>query len=102
MNGQQKAVLWIGLILVTLNLAKRWPDIRGIIFSGAGGVSSSNPASGGISVVPGIGAPSSGGVTLPFGGFPITVPVGVVPNIFSNAPKLGNTGSLGPSGTVVK
>jgi hypothetical protein len=80
MNGKQRAVLWIGLILVALNLAKRWSDIRAIIFTGAGGVSSSNPNSGGISTVPGIGAPASGGVTLPFGGFPITVPLGNLPS----------------------
>jgi len=36
MNGQQKAVLWIGLILVGLNLVARWSDIRGVIFTGAG------------------------------------------------------------------
>lgn len=36
MSGQQKAVLWIGLILVGLNLVGHWKDITKVIFSGAG------------------------------------------------------------------
>jgi hypothetical protein len=77
-SGKQNAVIWIGLIIVALNLVSKWSSIRSIIFSGAsgsGGVSSSDPASGGISTVPGIGAPASGGVTIPFGGMPITIPL---------------------------
>jgi hypothetical protein len=80
-TGKQNAVLWIGLIIVALNLVSKWSSIRSIIFAGAsatgssGGVSSSDPASGGISTVPGIGAPASGGVTIPFGGMPVTVPL---------------------------
>jgi hypothetical protein len=35
MSGKERAVLWMGLILIALNLAKRWKDIRDIIFSGA-------------------------------------------------------------------
>lgn len=36
MNGQQRTVLWIGLILVALNLVGHWTEIRNVIFSGAG------------------------------------------------------------------
>ena len=36
MNGQQRAVLWIGLILVGLNLVRHWSEIVGVIFKGAG------------------------------------------------------------------
>jgi hypothetical protein len=36
MNGQQKAVLWIGLILVGLNLISQWAEIKAVIFNGAG------------------------------------------------------------------
>jgi hypothetical protein len=49
MNGQQRAVLWIGLILVGLNLVSHWAEITSVIFSGAGitGGISSNSGSGG-------------------------------------------------------
>ena len=36
MNGQQRTVLWIGLILVGLNLVGHWSEIRAVIFNGAG------------------------------------------------------------------
>lgn len=74
MTGQQKAVLWMGLILVALNLVTKWSSIRAIIFSGAsiaggsGGGASSDPT-GGITV-----NPPGQGVTVPFGGFPLPVP----------------------------
>lgn len=48
MNGQQRTVLWIGLILVALNLVSRWSEIRDVIFSGAG-------------IASGFGSPVSGG-----------------------------------------
>lgn len=107
MNGSQRAVLWIGLILVAFNLVRRWSDIAGVIFSGAagsGGVSSSNPNSGGISVVPGIGAPNSpNGVTIPFGGFPITIPIpsGINSPISSQQQQIsGAVANRSPTGTV--
>lgn len=59
MTGQQKAVLWIGLILVGLNLVGHWKDITAVIFSGAG-------IGGGI---PTPGGSNSGGFKLP--GFPV-------------------------------
>jgi hypothetical protein len=74
-SGHQKAVLWIGLIIVAANLVMKWPSVRSIIFSGSGGsTSNANPNSGGISTVPGVPAPGGGGITVPFGGFPFTIP----------------------------
>jgi hypothetical protein len=34
MTGEQRAVLWIGLLLITLNLVMKWSEIRSVIFSG--------------------------------------------------------------------
>lgn len=66
MSGQQKAVLWIGLILVGLNLVGHWKDITGIIFSGAGigaGIPTPGQSSGGsnsplnpLNLIPGHGS----------------------------------------------
>lgn len=36
MNGKQRTVLWIGLILIGLNLVMKWKDIVSVIFTGAG------------------------------------------------------------------
>lgn len=35
MSEKQSLVLWIGLILVTFNLVRKWKEIAGVIFSGA-------------------------------------------------------------------
>lgn len=35
MTGKQRAVLWLGLILVAFNLVRKWPEISAIIFTGA-------------------------------------------------------------------
>lgn len=35
MTGQQKAVLWLGLLLIAVNLVSKWSSIRSIIFSGS-------------------------------------------------------------------
>lgn len=59
MSGKQRAVLWIGLILIAFNLVRKWSEIRSIIFSGAGA-----PADSG-------SAPSSGNG----GGNSVTVPI---------------------------
>lgn len=59
MNGQQKAVLWMGLILIGLNLVSHWPSIKSIIFKGAGITSGIGGSSGG----GGIGIPLP---SLPF------------------------------------
>ena len=47
MSGQQRAVLWIGLILIALNLVGKWSQIRGIIFTGSGSAAPSDSSSGG-------------------------------------------------------
>lgn len=62
MSGKQQAVLWMGIILVALNL--NWAALKGIIFSGS---SSSGSGSGGIHIplLPLI--PGSPGVTIPVG-----------------------------------
>jgi hypothetical protein len=59
MTGQQRAVLWIGLILVGLNLVSHWSEITKIIFSGAG-------------ITSGIG--SGGSSSKSGGGFSIPIP----------------------------
>lgn len=70
MNGQQRTVLWIGLILVALNLVGRWGDIRNVVFSGAGIASGiGGGGGGGIQVGPTI--PGFPGVQIP--GTPIHV-----------------------------
>jgi hypothetical protein len=58
MTGQQRAVLWIGLILVGLNLVSQWSKIRSVIFSGSG-------------ITSGIGGTSSSGGGLQFPSLPI-------------------------------
>jgi len=55
MTGQQKTVLWIGLILVGLNLVSQWKEISAVIFQGSG-------ITGGIL---GGGSDSGGGFHLP-------------------------------------
>jgi hypothetical protein len=61
MNGQQKAVLWIGLLLIGLNLVMKWKQISAIIFTGAGQPAPPNTSSGG-----------GGGIKLPFPTWPGT------------------------------
>ena len=50
MTGQQRAVLWIGLIMVGLNLVTYWPTIKQVIFQGTGitgGITGGSSSSGG-------------------------------------------------------
>lgn len=81
MTRQQNTVIWIGLILIAFNIIINVSEFKGILFGGSkntassGSTSNSNSSSGGVSTVPGIPAPASGGVTIPFGGFPITIPL---------------------------
>jgi hypothetical protein len=75
MSGQQKAVLWIGLILVALNLVTKWGRIRDIIFTGSGITSPPDAGSGGsgdskgpsvqIPIDPFIPGPTSPKITVP-------------------------------------
>ena len=85
MNGQQRAVLWIGLILVGLNLVSHWTEIVGVIFNGAG-------------ITSGIPTPSSGG------GFQIPDPLKLLPGVGTFAPgtiTLAKTTKKNKSGQVV-
>lgn len=56
MNDKERIVLWMGLILIGLNLVSNWAQIRTIIFTGAGtqtpGGSTANPASPGFHIPP--------------------------------------------------
>jgi len=68
MTGQQRTVLWLGLILVGLNLVMHWKEIVGVIFQGSGGfgIPGSGSSSGGggfhLPGLPGIGFPPSIGI----------------------------------------
>lgn len=68
MTGQQRAVLWIGLILVGLNLVGHWKEITSVIFSGAGiggGIPTPGGSSGGGFKLPTIPLPPFGVLTTP-------------------------------------
>lgn len=73
MTGYGKAVLWIGLILIVLNLARYWGDIRQILF----GSDSSTTAQGGLPIIPPFG-PFNGAFDLPevLGNAPTAVVIG--------------------------
>lgn len=73
MSGKQRAVLWLGLILVAFNLVRKWPEISAIIFTGAG--TTSPPQSSG-----GSGGNGGGSVQVPIDpllptGPKITIPI---------------------------
>lgn len=69
MSGRQRAVLWIGLLLIGFNLVMKWSQIRDVIFNGAG-ITSGIPGSGGSSNGGGLNIPDPlhqfpGGTFLP-------------------------------------
>lgn len=50
MSGKQKAVIWIGLILIVLNIVSQWRQVKDVLFgsgsqpnSGGGGTVGPNP-----------------------------------------------------------
>jgi hypothetical protein len=45
MNDKERIVLWMGLILIGLNLAANWKQIRDIIFTGSSGTVPTTPGS---------------------------------------------------------
>lgn len=51
MSGKQRAVLWLGIILIALNLVSKWSEIKSVIFTSP----STAPSGGGSSSTPGIG-----------------------------------------------
>jgi hypothetical protein len=62
MSGKASAVLWIGLILVALNLISQWSTIKAVIFTGSG--SKAPSGGGGITIpldpfIPGLNIPLS-------------------------------------------
>jgi hypothetical protein len=74
MSGKASAVLWLGLILITLNLISEWSTIKSVLFTGSpssSGSSGSGSSSPGIDIpidpfIPGIGnikIPLSAGAT---------------------------------------
>lgn len=50
MSGKQRAVLWIGLLIIGLNLVSKWSEIKGVIFTGP---KTTTPSGGGNSGLPG-------------------------------------------------
>jgi hypothetical protein len=54
MNDKERIVLWMGLILIGLNLVSNWAKVKAIIFAGAGtqtpGGSTANPSSPGFHI----------------------------------------------------
>lgn len=54
MNDKERIVLWMGLILIGMNLVANWAQIRAIIFTGAGtqapGGSTANPSTPGFHI----------------------------------------------------
>lgn len=54
MNDKERIVLWMGLILIGMNLVSNWAQIKAIIFTGAGtqtpGGSTANPPSPGFHI----------------------------------------------------
>jgi hypothetical protein len=64
MSGKQRAVLWLGIILITLNFVTKWSEIKAVIFTG----SSTAPSGGGSgsSGGGGIGSLLPGGLLSPF------------------------------------
>lgn len=50
MTNQAKAVLWIGLILIVVNLARQWSRIRTVIFTPGVPAGSGSSGSGGFPV----------------------------------------------------
>ena len=106
MSGKQKAVLWLGLILVALNLVDRWNEIKGVIFKGAGTSPGKTPS--GSQPTNNQGQPV---ITVPIDPFipgptspKITIPVPSISGLFDtgNAPQPNTSGKLGPGGTVIK
>lgn len=72
MSGKQRAVLWLGIILIALNLISKWSEIKSVIFTGSGSANSGGSSSGG----------SSGG-SFGIGSLPFPLNVG---GLLSNTP----------------
>jgi hypothetical protein len=77
MSGKAAAVLWLGLILIALNLISQWSTIKSVLFTG----SSSSGSSGG-----------SGGFKLPT--LPLPFPFNTIPLSAGAQPVSGQTTNI--------
>lgn len=84
MTGKQRTVLWLGLILVGLNIAMKWKQISAIIFAGA---VPTTPSSGGSSGSGGNSVQVPIDPLLPTGP-KITIPLPTLSKTTPNAPAL--------------
>jgi hypothetical protein len=76
MSGKQRAVLWLGIILIALNIVAKWSEIKSVIFTGPGGA----PSSGGSS------SSGSGGSNFGIGSLPFPFNVGGLLNSATPTP----------------
>jgi len=87
MNGSARAVLWIGLVLIALNIAMKWSTVRDTIFTGGSdtGPGSSNSSGG------------KRGITIPLiPGLP-----GNIPQPHLTVPISAQAGNKNPSGVTL-
>jgi hypothetical protein len=61
MTGKQNAVLWMGLILILLNVVSQWPAIKAILFTDSSPIQKSSSGSAGV-------------IPTPIPGFTLTTP----------------------------
>lgn len=89
MNDKERIVLWMGLILIGLNLVSNWAQIKAVIFTGAGtstpGGSTANPPS------PGFSLPSLPWWIPHWPGTDIPLISQTTPNSASTKPATGTT-----------
>lgn len=86
MTGKQRAVLWLGLIMIAFNLVRKWPEISSVIFSGAAPApdGTGNNSAGNTPSSPSSGSVNQGGtIQIPIDPF---LPTG--PKITIPVPKL--------------
>ena len=75
MNDHSKTILWLGLLMIVLQIVANWRTIRAVIFAGG-----SSP--GGIPLIPPLGVPGKGKVP-PGEPVPPEVPVPEVPPVLA-------------------
>lgn len=80
MSGKAASVLWIGLILIALNLLSQWSVIKSVLFSGSPSSGSSGSGGGG------------GGFKLPT--LPLPFPFNTIPLSTGATPASGTTTNI--------
>ena len=78
MSGKANAVLWIGLLIIALNLVSKWGEVKSVIFSGSsGGDSGSGNGRSPTIGIPGLPGSNKRGIPIdPFiPSIPITIPL---------------------------